>query len=63
MKTSTLVENPSLGTEIAKLKDSIGCKELHSFEHVPKKKMIADVLTKKGAPGFALMNILRTGKF
>ena len=62
VSTSTLVENPRLRTDIAKLKESIDNGELKEFMHVTGKKMIADVLTKQGAAGFRLMNILRTGK-
>ena len=57
---STLVENPRLRTDIAVLKESIQTQELQKFVLVKGKKMIADVLTKKGAAGFRLMNLLRT---
>ena len=62
VNSSTLADNPRLRTDIAKLKDSVECKELHAFGHVKGKKMLADLLTKKGAPGYLLMDILRTGK-
>ena len=60
--SSTLVENPRLRTDIAKVKESLKEKELQDFSLVKGKEMIADVLTKKGAPGTLLMNILRTGE-
>ena len=59
---STLVENPRLRTDIAKVKESSETKELNVFSCVKGKDMIADVLTKKGASGAMLMNILRTGE-
>ena len=59
--TTLLVENPRLRTDIAKLKQSLERKELNAFELVRGKYMIADVLTKKGASGAKIMNILRTG--
>ena len=57
---STLVENPRMRTDLAKVKNSLKDKELSEFTQVPGKEMLADVLTKKGAPGFELMKILRT---
>ena len=57
---TTLVENPRLRTDIAMLKESIKSRELHKLIHVAGRTMIADVLTKKGAAGFRLMNLLRT---
>ena len=59
--TTLLVENPRLRTDIAKLKQSLERKELNTFELIRGKDMIADVLTKKGASGAKIMNILRTG--
>ena len=58
--TSTLVENPRLRTEVAKLKESLKCRELFKFDRVVGSRMVADVLTKKGAAGFKLMHLLRT---
>ena len=47
-------------TDVAKLQNSLKEKELDDFFLVPGKDMLADVLTKQGAPGFKLMNLLRT---
>ena len=58
--SSTLAENPRMRVDISKLKESLKKEELKEFTHVCGKKMLANVLTKKGAPGFALMEILRT---
>ena len=58
--SSTLTENPRMRVDISKLKESLKNEELKEFIHVCGKKMLANVLTKKGAPGFALMDILRT---
>ena len=61
--TSSLVENPRLRTDIAKLKQSLDSKEVKDYVHEPKGRMLADVLTKHGSSGFQLMNILRTGSW
>ena len=61
VNSSTLAENPRLRTDIVKLKNSLRDRELQSFVHVKGKDMIADVLTKREAPGFSHMEILRTG--
>ena len=58
--TSTLVENPRLRTDIAVLKESLNSRELSKFLHVNGRTMLADVLTKNGAAGFKLLNLLRT---
>ena len=60
--SSGLVDNPRLRTQVAVLKESLQSRELNKLVHVSGKRMIADVLTKKGAAGFPLMNILRTCK-
>ena len=62
IESSTLAENPRLRTDIAKIKESLREKELKDFSRVVGSNMIADVLTKKGAPGVMLMNLLRSGK-
>ena len=61
--TSSLVDNHRLRTDIAALRQSIDDGELQNLFLVTCEKMLADVLTKKGAAGFALMRILRTGKW
>ena len=60
---STLAENPRLRTEIVKLQESLKSGELAEFHKVKGKEMIADCLTKCGAPAFKLMNILKTCTF
>lgn len=60
VQSSSLLENPRLRTEVAKLQESLRIKELSKFIHVPGKEMVADILTKKGAPGFILMKVFRT---
>ena len=59
VESSTLVENPRVRADIAKVKESLREKELSAWHHVSGKDMLADVLTKKGAPGFKLLNVLR----
>ena len=61
--SSSLVDNHRLRTDIAALQQSINDGELQNLLLVTGEKMLADVLTKKGAAGFVLMNILRTGKW
>ena len=60
VQSSTLVENPRVRTDIAKIQGSLKDNELQEFFQVPGKRMLADVLTKKGVPGFELMKLLRT---
>ena len=59
VEKSTLIENARVRTDIAKVKESLRDKELNGWYHVSGKDMLADVLTKKGAPGFKLLNVLR----
>ena len=58
--SSKLADNPRIRTDIAKVQESLKNKELDEFVQVSGKDMLADVLTKKGAPGFNIMKILRT---
>ena len=62
VQNSTLAENPRLRTDIAKIKESLKKEELKDFLRVNGSDMIADVLTKKGASGVMLMNLLRSGR-
>ena len=59
VESSTSVENPRVRADIAKVKESLKEKELNGWYHVSGKDMLADVLTKKGAPGSKLLNVLR----
>ena len=63
VSTSALVVDHRMRVDIARLKESIEKGEVSHFQLVKKDAMLADVLTKNGAPGFGLMNILRTGKY
>ena len=60
--STTPVENLRERIEIARLQESLKVGELKEFYEVSSKDMLADCLTKKGAPCFQLMNILRTCK-
>ena len=60
--STTSVDNPRLCIDVAILKESLKNRELSKFIHVIGKKMIADVLTKKGAASERLMQLLRTCK-
>ena len=48
--------------EVIKIKESLSCGELQSLSKVDSADMLADCLTKKGAPCFRFMNILRSCK-
>ena len=58
--STSLVENHRLRTDIAKLQESLKNNELSEFVRLGGKKMMADVLTKKGAFGYSLMHVLHT---
>ena len=60
IQSTTIAENPRLRVDVAKVKDSLRDEELNKLFHVKGKEMLADVLTKQGAPGFRLMKVLRT---
>ena len=60
--STSLVDNPRLRTEVAKLQESLKIGELTKLWQVPGQDMLADCLTKKGASAEKLMNILRTSK-
>ena len=60
--SSTLVENPRLRLDVAKLQESIKSGELSDFKHESGKSMLANVLTKKGASPVQLLSVLRQCK-
>ena len=60
--SSKLVEDARVRTDVGKLQESIKSGEMKDFIFVEGKQMIADCLTKKGVPGFCLMEILQKGK-
>ena len=60
VQSTSLVENHRLRTDIAKLQESLKNNELSEFVRLGGKKMMADVLTKKGAYGYQLMHVLKT---
>ena len=63
VSTSALVDDHRMRIDISRLKESIEKGEVSDFKLISSDVMLADVLTKKGAAGFMLMNILRTGKY
>ena len=63
VNTSALVDDHRMRIDISRLKESIENGEVSSFELISSDLMLADALTKKGAAGFRLMKILRTGKY
>ena len=60
--STSLVDNPRLRTEVAKLQESLKAGEISKFWQIPGHDMIADCLTKKGASAEKLLNILRSSK-
>ena len=60
--STSLVDNPRLRTEVAKLQESLKAGEISKFWQIPGHDVIADCLTKKGASAEKLLNILRSSK-
>ena len=56
----SMVDNPRLRTDVAKIKESMKNGELNKLYKIDKQDMLADCLTKKGACSAKLMNVLRT---
>ena len=61
--SSSLVEDRWLITDIAAIKEALESKEVTEIKRVPSEKMIANCLTKAGASGVELLEILRTGRY
>ena len=62
MMSTSLVDNPRLRTEVAKIQESLKKGEMHKLWQIPGQDMIADSLTKKGASVEKLLNILHSSK-
>ena len=60
IQTTRLVDNHRLRADIGKLQESLRNKELSEVVRLAGKRMMADVLTKKGALGDRLVHVLRT---
>ena len=60
--STSLVDNPRLRSDVAKLKESTKIGEMSKLWKIDGSDMIADCLTKKGACAKKLMNILHTCK-
>lgn len=60
--TSALVDDQRMRVDIARLKESVEKGEISQFSLIGSGNMLADVLTKKGAAGFVLLNVLRNGQ-
>ena len=59
--TSALVDDQRMRLDIARLKESVERGEVSQLHLTTSENMLADVLTKKGASGVGLLNILRNG--
>ena len=62
MKGTSLLDNPRLRSDVAKLKESVKNGEVSELFKIEGQEMIADCLTKKGACSSKLLSILRTCK-
>ena len=60
--STSLVDNPRLRADVAKLKQSLEEQELSKLWKVTGEEMIADCLTKKGASAEKLLKILHFGR-
>ena len=58
--STSLVDNPRLRSDVAKLKESMDIGEMKNLYKVDGSEMLADCLTKKGACPKKLLNVLRT---
>ena len=59
VKGTSMLDNPRLRGDVAKLKESVKNGEVSKLIKIDGQEMIADCLTKKGANSSKLMNILR----
>ena len=63
IRSTSLVEDPWLIPDIAVIKDAVGDKTVNEVRWVNSKDMLADCLTKAGASGSSLMEVLGSGKY
>ena len=63
IKSTSLVEDPWLIPDIAVIKDAIEDKTVNEVRWVNSKDMLADCLTKAGASGSSLMQLMESGKY
>ena len=63
IKSTSLVEDPWLIPDIAVIKDALEDKTVSEVRWVCSKDMMADCLTKAGASGSLLMQVLESGQY
>ena len=63
IKSTSLVDDPWLIPDIAVIKEAIEQKTISEVRRVPGEEMLADSLTKAGASGAMLLEVLRTGEY
>ena len=63
IRSTSLVEDPWLIPDIAVIKDAIEDKTVNEVRWVNSKDMLADCLTKAGASGYSLMQVMESGKY
>ena len=63
IKSTSLVEDPWLIPDIAVIKDALEDKTVSEVRWVSSKDMMADCLTKAGASGSSLMQVLESGQY
>ena len=63
IKSTSLGEDPWLIPDIAIIKDALEDKTVNEVRWVSSKDMMADCLTKAGASGSSLMQVLESGQY
>ena len=61
--STSLVEDMWLITDIAAIKEAIETGEVTEVQRVPSERMLANCLTKNGASGEELLEVMRTGNY
>ena len=61
--STSLVDDMWLITDIAAIKEAVENGEVTEVQRVPSERMLANCLTKSGASGAELMEVLRTGRY
>ena len=61
--STSLTEDTRLITDVAAIKESLESGEVTKIKWVSGENMLADCLTKAGAPGTSLLRVMKTGKY
>ena len=63
LHSTKAVEDKRLRIDIGAIKQLMKCKEVASIQWIPGKMMLANVLTKRGAAWFDILELLQSGSF